>query len=129
MFTVLIRMKSVCLSEGKMTKICPICGNEFEPYHFNQKYCSEACSLKAKKLKERKWKKTHRKKMKESWDKYYAKNREKRKAYSRQWYLDNQDKVAQYKSQNSLKNKIRRCSRKHGYCYECPTEDGECLYD
>ena len=73
-FTVLIRMKSVCLSEGKMTKICPICGNEFEPYHFNQKYCSEACSLKAKKLKERKWKKTHRKKMKESWDKYYAKN-------------------------------------------------------
>ena len=26
-----------------MLKICPICGQTFEPHHYKEKYCSPAC--------------------------------------------------------------------------------------
>lgn len=29
-----------------MTKVCPICGTEFESNQYNKKYCSKECSRK-----------------------------------------------------------------------------------
>jgi 5-methylcytosine-specific restriction endonuclease McrA len=40
--------------------LCLICNNEFEQKHFNQKYCSENCKHKAKRISQDKYKKTEK---------------------------------------------------------------------
>ena len=40
--------------------ICNICKNEFEPRHFNQKYCGEECKHKAKRISQEKYKKSEK---------------------------------------------------------------------
>ena len=40
--------------------LCLICNNEFKQKHFNQKYCSENCKHKAKRISQEKYKKTEK---------------------------------------------------------------------
>ena len=71
-----------------MSKICPICGTEFEPNSHTRKYCSDECSKIAN------------------------------RRNATKWYQD-----------RKLKKQIAECSSKHNNCFNCPTENGDCLYE
>lgn len=40
--------------------ICGVCNKEFEPHHFNQKYCCEECKTEARRQSKEKYKKTEK---------------------------------------------------------------------
>lgn len=95
-----------------MIKTCEICGKEFDTNYKHKKYCSKECSKQGKVLTDRKYRNTH----KTYWKRYYLEHKEEHIARCR----------AYRKLQHSKKTE---CSLAHDGCFECPTPDGECLYN
>ena len=82
-----------------MKKNCVICGKEYEAIKRNQKYCSKTCKNKAQVKKNRIWRNNNRERYRE-----LQRNRHSQK-------------------------QIEMCRIKHNNCFNCPTKNGECLYE
>lgn len=90
-------------------KTCIGCGAEFIPKHSNnQKYCSESCRERSR---------NH---------KYYMDHKEHVQKRHKKYYLDHKEHIQEMKKKY---NQRKKCEKKHNGCFNCPTEDGECLYD
>ena len=139
-----------------MTKICPVCDKEFDTEYVRQIYCSTECKkiaarerslkyyydhLDSCRLKKRKYNQSHKEQLRE-YAKNYAKNhakkyrqdhKEKISNYQKEYYRKNKERISKYKKDwyqgKKLKTKIAECSKKYNDCFNCPTENGECLYD
>ena len=131
-------------------RVCPICGKEFETNDHRRKYCSEECSKTAQKRQQKRWLKDnyeqHKNNQREYMKrrrrglgqeynkyrrKYYESNKEEFKAYARKYYREHRDEKREY-ARMYKKNHfgvIGKCRLKHNNCFECPTENGECLYE
>lgn len=131
-----------------MNKICPICGTEFEPNFHTRKYCSDECSKIANRRNATKYKQEHKEeisirrrksykqnpeKWKEIRKKQYREHREDRLKQAHEYYIKNKDRIREYKKQwyqdRKLKKQIAECSSKHNNCFNCPTENGDCMYE
>lgn len=73
----------------KPTKVCPVCGTEFEAKTINHTYCCSKC-------KRRQYYKDHKEYIRESFRKYYQEHRDKRIEYSRKYNQEHIDERKKY---------------------------------
>lgn len=114
-----------------MKRVCSICGKEFEPNRSFQKYCSKECRRQGHILTNREYRQKHKEETKTCRKQYYLEHKEQIKAYRKQYYQKNKERIKAYQRMMEKTNnpEIAKCCSTHNNCFECPTLDGECLYD
>lgn len=109
-------------------RTCPICGNSFEPIG-NRKYCSYECSKVADKEYGRHYRSEHLTAMRQSNYDYRQRNREECNRRERERMQRVKLGVEPEKPKKSKQELMYECRKEHNMCFDCPTENGECLYD
>jgi hypothetical protein len=95
---------------------CLVCGDKYNPYRSQQRYCSTNCRLKGYrrdnpdrvKMWEANKQEKHKDKIKQRQQQYYKKNKDVIKKYKDKWYQENRERILERLSYlNSLKPKIK----------------------
>lgn len=135
----------------QVLKPCEICGELFHPTRSTQKFCSRECYQENARRRSKKWSQEHREekaayikawekanpdKVKANKKRFRERHKEEiresnrkfnkeRKEYFRNYYQNHKEKWTLSKNNK----KIKECSEKHENCFNCPTPNGECLFD
>lgn len=100
-----------------MNKVCPICGNEFEPKHGNQKYCSRECVRVAKIESVKTYYQTHKEQRKVYKKAYYQAHKVQCKAYHKAYYRTHKEQYKVYNKAYYQTHKKQRKSYSKAYYY------------
>lgn len=127
---------------------CPVCGKMFDPNQHNQKYCSKECYRVISNKRSKKYYHDHKKECQERMNqwrrehphlikmynkKYKDTHRESISAMalerSRKWRSENPERYKEQYAKANHRKAILKCSREHNNCFDCFTEDGNCIFD